>query len=317
MSRIKNLLKKAGLLIMVAIIVASSVQWDAFATENPAHGNQVAEEIMLQETDAADADTAETAVPQADLSGGEEYAPGSAEYAEWKQNYLESDSISNIAADRAAGASNGGYIRNDIIEAYVDNKGLFTIGTVNGSDLPTDNNKILLFGHPAPWSSFTTVRIDNADYKFSGMTNRVETSDAIMVSHMIDKIVTTQSLAIVENEYTGKADTIAITYTMTNYDDSEHNVGLRIMMDTMLGSNDGAPFRVPGHGDVTTELELSGNSIPQNWLAFDRLDAPRVIANGCFYQTLDKSQIKCSLHHGKAFIKQIGIIPLTIVPGTN
>ena len=76
-------------------------------------------------------------------------------------------------------------------------------------------------------------------------------------------MITTQSLSIVENEYTGKPDTIAITYTMTNNDNIAHNVGIRIMLDTMLGNNDGAPFRVPGYGNVTKELELTGRE--EDW----------------------------------------------------
>lgn len=32
-------------------------------------------------------------------------------------------------------------------------------------------------------------------------------------------------------------------------------------MDTMLGSNDAAPFVIPGIGAVTSELELTGNNI--------------------------------------------------------
>ena len=54
------------------------------------------------------------------------------------------------------------------------------------------------------------------------------------------------------------------------------------MMDTMLGSNDAAPFRVPGVGDVTRETEFAGDDIPQYWQAFDSLASPNVVSYGNF-----------------------------------
>lgn len=218
------------------------------------------------------------------------------EYAVWKGNYLKDKNYDRISL-MSVNEDNktytiGNYLRNKIIEAYVDKNGEFTIGTVNGSSMPTDNGKKLLYGHPSPWSSFTTVKIDGTAHKFDGFKNRIQTDDYIMISNEIDKIVTTQSLSIVENEYTGDKDTIAITYTITNYDEHDHEVGVRIMLDTMLGNNDGSPFRIPGYENVTNELELIGEDITQNWMAFDSLENPNVIANGCLYRTLDEKPDK-------------------------
>ena len=291
----KKMKKRVLSLILTAIISAASVQWDTFAVENSVPVEAASEELPFSESKQSTDEIeyiAEETTEQENLSDAQLDALDSVQYAEWKQAYMQSSHMQDMPQGRASGTSGGDYIRNDIIEAVVDYSGKYTIGTVNGSDLSTDNHKILLFGHPVPWSSFTTVRVDGADHEFCGTTNRVATADAVMVSQMINNVVTTQSLEIVANEYTGKEDTIAITYTMTNYDTVDHNVGLRIMMDTMLGDNDGAPFRVPGYGNVTKELEFSGSDIPQNWLSFDRLDNPRVIANGCFYQTLDEKPDK-------------------------
>ena len=54
------------------------------------------------------------------------------------------------------------------------------------------------------------------------------------------------------------------------------------MLDTMLGSNDNAPFRIEGIGNVTTEKEFIGDSIPQYWQAFDSLTNPTVVSQGTF-----------------------------------
>jgi hypothetical protein len=61
---------------------------------------------------------------------------------------------------------------------------------------------------------------------------------------------------------------------------NSHNVGLRVLLDTMLGGNDGAPFQIPGTGAVTTEHEYTGASIPDYWQSFDDLNNPTVISQG-------------------------------------
>ena len=92
-------------------------------------------------------------------------------------------------------------------------------------------------------------------------------------------------MSIVKNPATGNDDLIEVKYIVTNNSDVEKNVGLRIMMDTMLGGNDHAPFRVPQYGSITTETEYTGDDIPQFWQAFDNLTSPTVIAQGRLFQT--------------------------------
>jgi hypothetical protein len=41
-------------------------------------------------------------------------------------------------------------------------------------------------------------------------------------------------------------DTLLIRYLIENKDKAQHAVGVRIMIDTLIGSNDGVPFAVPG-----------------------------------------------------------------------
>jgi hypothetical protein len=41
-------------------------------------------------------------------------------------------------------------------------------------------------------------------------------------------------------------DTLLIRYTITNRDSRAHRAGLRTMVDTLIGNNDGVPFTVPG-----------------------------------------------------------------------
>jgi len=103
----------------------------------------------------------------------------------------------------------------------------------------------------------------------------------------VDGVHVTQILQIINNATTGHKDTVQISYSAKNMTASAKSIGIRIMLDTMLGQNDGAPFKVPSLGTVTYERELSGNAIPQFWQAFDDLTTPSVFAVGTLYKTGD------------------------------
>src|SRR5262249_47861196 len=81
----------------------------------------------------------------------------------------------------------------------------------------------------------------------------------------------TQSLGLVTNPQTGQADAVRVAYQVTNNDTVSHVTGVRAMFDTDVNDNDGAPFRVPGIGAVTTEQDLSGSSIPDTFQVFQDL----------------------------------------------
>lgn len=271
----------------------SSQQYDETESQNQISMDQQAMNELLG--NIAEQTVSEETVPEVSEETVSEDDMSADEYGQWKKNYMEQINAEELS--EATGALSGNvsntaspktqYVRNDIIEAFVGTNGRYTIGTVNGSDLTTDNNKKLTYGHPGSDTSFTTVKIDGVNHIFSGNQTMTQTDGDISVGDRIDNIDVTQNISIVNNDYTGKDDTIAITYTIKNYDSSYHSAGIRIMIDTMLGNNDGAPFRVPGYGNVTNELELKGGNIPQNWMAFDKIEDPQVIADGCFYKTID------------------------------
>ena len=51
------------------------------------------------------------------------------------------------------------------------------------------------------------------------------------------------------------------------------------MMDTMLGKNDAAPFRI-GNDAIVAEMAYSGEDIMDYWQSFDSLVSPNIIAQG-------------------------------------
>ena len=56
----------------------------------------------------------------------------------------------------------------------------------------------------------------------------------------------TQTVEIVPGEQSGRLDTCLVRYTLHNTDSVAHEVGLRFLLDTFIGNNDGVPFTIPG-----------------------------------------------------------------------
>lgn len=191
-------------------------------------------------------------------------------------------------------------IGNNYIQFYVmdsddsENSGRFTIGNTGGNpNYSSDDNQILLFGHPDPWSSYTTIRINSTNYIFKADKTTYDPSGLKAVSTMtVENVLITQTLQIVTNDGTGLKDTVQISYTAQNQSNVAKNIAIRIMLDTMLGDNDGAPFKVPSLGNVVLERELSGNAIPSYWQAFDSLSDASVFAVGTLYKGTDRKPDK-------------------------
>jgi hypothetical protein len=78
------------------------------------------------------------------------------------------------------------------------------------------------------------------------------------------KIEVTQTVELVAAEPSGDLDTCVVRYRLDNRDDQPHDVGLRFLLDTYIGGNDGAAFLIPGASRLCdTSLVLQGAEIPQ------------------------------------------------------
>ena len=173
------------------------------------------------------------------------------EYREWKNSlaseYLETADVTPRTALRMQALSaTQNLFGNEYLEAYVRNDGRFTMGTRQGNpNISTDDNKILLFGHPEPWSSFTTIKINGINYTFDAdgpPTVNAEGTEAVSVMTK-DGVTVKQIITLMNNPSTNRKDVFRIEYQMTNNSGTTCSIGARIMLDTMLGSNDGAPLK--------------------------------------------------------------------------
>lgn len=176
-------------------------------------------------------------------------------------------------------------ISNEWLEIAMNSSGEFTIGTIEGNpNYETDNNRKLLYGHPNPRTSQTLIKVGNQQFLFDADSTYIDQENGIATAKMLhDNIEITQKLTFFQTASSGYEDTVRISYTAKNKGGSEADVGIRIMMDTMLASNDHAPFKIPSRGNVTICQEYSGSEISQTYQVYDNLDKPTTIASGALW----------------------------------
>jgi hypothetical protein len=61
-----------------------------------------------------------------------------------------------------------------------------------------------------------------------------------------EKVQVTQTVELVAGDLSGQPDTCIVSYKMENQDSKTHKVGIRFLLDTYIGANDGVPFLIPG-----------------------------------------------------------------------
>ena len=178
-----------------------------------------------------------------------------------------------------------------------DGTGRFGLKVTGGDPYRSgDEEQPLIYGFENPWTSYTTIQIDGKDYIFGGRTGKRsggsgefgqviagpeldEEKGVIRTVCRFDTVEVMQEIAVVESTTTLLPDTAKIQYTIINRDEKPREVGLRVVIDTMLGENDGNPFRI-GETAIETDTVFPREELPEFWQAFDTLSNPRVIAQG-------------------------------------
>lgn len=184
-----------------------------------------------------------------------------------------------------------------VVNQNAQDQGRFAIETTSGDPgNPSDNEQSLIYGRPIPWTSYTTLRIDDDDYIFGGPSRKLEkrtgkelqtgtpirqvtTDDRIITDFDYDGITARQVLSFFRTPTTRVKDSALIEYEITNKTKKSITLGIRVMLDTKLGSNDGAPFRI-GSRAITSEILVPKADLLPYWQTFDSLTAPTVVAQG-------------------------------------
>lgn len=75
------------------------------------------------------------------------------------------------------------------------------------------------------------------------------------------RIEVAQTVGLVAGAQSDKIDTCLVHYRIDNRDSRPHRVGLRFLLDTYIGGNDGVPFLVPGERQLcVTQKEFNGSA---------------------------------------------------------
>jgi hypothetical protein len=69
------------------------------------------------------------------------------------------------------------------------------------------------------------------------------------------KVHVTQFVEVIRGEQSDLLDTCRVRYRIENLDGKPHQVGLRFLLDTYIGGNDGVPFTIPGESDLCDTLK--------------------------------------------------------------
>ncbi len=146
----------------------------------------------------------------------------------------------------------------------------------------------LTYFYPKPWSgTYLTASVDGTYYTTSDHPRNGKLTDAYLASSptVSGKTITTvwqlpENIRLVQNLTVVENGTL-IEVVLENKDASPHNLGVRLLLDTMVGVNDGAPIYVPGDGLKTTEKEYAGQSLNfKYWKAYNRQEDPTIVATG-------------------------------------
>jgi hypothetical protein len=140
-----------------------------------------------------------------------------------------------------------------------------------------------------PWgrTNNTCLRLDGSERLFGQAPGRwVEQAgrgwqDARGVEHdgvrsvwaWDDKQVrASQTVELVRGEESNRRDTCLVRYVIDNTDKVPHTVGIRFLLDTFIGSNDGVPFTVPGEPNLCADSRDFRAQVPAFLQALERED---------------------------------------------
>ena len=177
-------------------------------------------------------------------------------------------------------------------EPDIGNTMNFGLVAVDPNNTKDPNPKRLTFDFRGRTNS-TVVLIDNVDKVFGlvpsmgkwvGKPSYARDSGAAVFQFTPEPIFVTQTVHIIPGEafetalgtgiFKRPLNTCLVKYKIENKDTRPHKIGLRIVVDTLIGQNDGVPFTIPGvPGLVATSKDFRGQvEIPDFIQALENAD---------------------------------------------
>ena len=154
-------------------------------------------------------------------------------------------------------------------------------GSTNNTCLKVDDQEILFGKSPGEWVRERKGDLRRVELKPFGWRSVWEVCPNLE-EFPSSRIRVTQAIELVPGEQTRLLDTYLIHYTVKNQSKESHRVGLRVLLDTFIGTNDGSPFVIPGQpGLLQTMRRFSQKEIPDyvQALEHDDLANPGTVAH--------------------------------------
>jgi hypothetical protein len=133
-------------------------------------------------------------------------------------------------------------------------------------------------------SNNTCVRVDGHDFQYGkppGHRPSLKAEKEDKANHIWqtswlygdEGVLVAQRVQIVPGAQSGQLDTCLVRYTVENKSALPRMVGVRILLDTYIGANDGVPFAIPGRAGLLTRPEVfEKDNIPDYVQALERPD---------------------------------------------
>jgi hypothetical protein len=163
----------------------------------------------------------------------------------------------------------------------------------NGDPVGTGVNVRRLTFDPWGRTNNLCVRLDKTDERLFGTGSNGHWTESAAHSWIDDdgqertgtksewvwddkKVQITQFVELVRGEQSNLLDTCRVRYLIENRGDAQHMVGVRFLLDTFIGGNDGVPFTVPGNSSLCdTLMDFTDSTIPSFLQALENADLTR------------------------------------------
>ncbi len=174
-------------------------------------------------------------------------------------------------------------ISNSYLRVDVDDDGQFVISSTGGNpEIADDDNKSLTYIYfPTTganiWSSESWVRIVDGQHSSTlSLAGRVPSFGPIVdngklsTTWVISDVQIRQTLSFMNNPFSGRDDLVRMDYETRNLGTSTRGIGMRTMLDVLVGSNDSAPYFVGSAGRYTsTQRFAEADTMPSYFLSFE------------------------------------------------
>lgn len=144
-------------------------------------------------------------------------------------------------------------------------------GLTNNTVIRVDNTDCIFGQIPGHWiEPRTALPKDKKENRDPDGARSVWTAETAALGS--GKIVVTQLVEVVRGQ-TNVLDTCLVRYQVENKDGVAHKVGVRFMLDTFIGAEDGVPFAISGKkGLCDTMDEFDGVKVPDFIQAYEHND---------------------------------------------